>query len=183
MKRHVLYTLLFKTARVLVMHAKPLDPLIRNHPLRDAMQSLGRLQEHTRFSGSPPTSEDSRNMGTLSHLEGTTPSDCTASATHTETHIKTEDKMETFDEMLTIEDVIADLAAKQAWLSSHIDSHLDELNPMLLARLLTLHGQNASRLGRLLRDQRTLSGEAADGIAGAIERALDELSITLGTQL
>jgi hypothetical protein len=97
----------------------------------------------------------------------------------------------------TIEDVIADLAAHQRLLSACIEaildhepaprhhqaSFLDEAGPGLeeplelgeLRRLLALHGQNASRLGRLLRDQRALSGEAADGIAGAIAQALDEL--------
>ena len=50
-------------------------------------------------------------------------------------------------------------------------------------QLFALHGLNASRLGRLLRDQRALSGEAADGIAGAIAQALDELSSELGAEL
>lgn len=35
----------------------------------------------------------------------------------------------------------------------------------------------------LLRDEKALSGEAADGIAGAIGRALDELSVELGLEL
>jgi hypothetical protein len=91
--------------------------------------------------------------------------------------------MDNFEENLTIEEVIRDLAAQQAWLSNHIDNQRDELNTVNLARLLALHGQNASRLGRLLRDQRVLSGEAADSIAGAIDQAFDELSIIFGMQL
>jgi hypothetical protein len=87
------------------------------------------------------------------------------------------------DDFLVIEDVLKDLSAKQAWLSEFIDSHSDELHPALLVRLLTLHGQNAARLGKLLRDQQTLSGEAADGITAAIDQALDELSVILGTPL
>jgi len=52
-----------------------------------------------------------------------------------------------------------------------------------LANLLRIHGQNAGRLGRLLRDRQALSGEAADGISGAIAQALDELSSELGAEL
>ncbi len=52
-----------------------------------------------------------------------------------------------------------------------------------MARLLALHGQNASRIGRLLRDKRALSGASADGILGAIGQALDELSTELGVPL
>jgi len=89
--------------------------------------------------------------------------------------------------LITIADVIGDLAAKQQALSDHIDDHLADTdivpNLVNLVKLFALHGQNASRLGRLLRDQRALSGEAADGIAGAIAQALDELSTELGTDL
>ena len=52
-----------------------------------------------------------------------------------------------------------------------------------LTHLLRIHGQNASRLGRLLRDRRALSGDAADGISGAVAQALDELSNELGVEL
>ncbi len=38
-------------------------------------------------------------------------------------------------------------------------------------------------IGRLLRDQRALSGEAADGIAGALAQALDELGTEWGIEL
>jgi len=85
---------------------------------------------------------------------------------------------------LTINAIIEDLAGKQTQLSSLIEENLrDDPNIDNLARLFALHGQNASRLGRLLRDQRALSGAAADGIAGAIAQALDELSTELGTEL
>jgi hypothetical protein len=50
-------------------------------------------------------------------------------------------------------------------------------------KLFSLHGQNASRLGRLLRDQRALSGQAADGLLDAIGKALDEISTELGVTL
>jgi hypothetical protein len=84
-----------------------------------------------------------------------------------------------------IQDIIADLARKQLQLSRLIEAELTKPGTDLdtLGRLFGLHGQNASRLGRLLRDRRALTGDAADGIAGAIAQALDELSNELGTHL
>jgi hypothetical protein len=41
--------------------------------------------------------------------------------------------------------------------------------------LLGIHGQNASRLGRLLRNRRVLAGDPADDIPAAIAQAFDEL--------
>lgn len=81
----------------------------------------------------------------------------------------------------TIEEIIEDLAAKQAGLSQYIDNNQVDVEDLIA--LLTLHGSNASRLGRLLRDRRALSGEASDGIAGAIAQALDELGSELGADL
>ena len=83
----------------------------------------------------------------------------------------------------TIEEVIQDLALKQQFLSDYISRNLDEASIEQLAKLIKIHGQNASRLGRLLRDQRALSGKAADGISGAIAQALEELSYELGFPL
>ena len=84
----------------------------------------------------------------------------------------------------TIEDIIADAQLRQAQLSALI-THSLEAGAVLddVVKLFGLHGQNASRLGRLLRDRRALSGTAADGIAGAIAQALDELSTEFGVQL
>jgi hypothetical protein len=74
--------------------------------------------------------------------------------------------------------IIADLAAKQALLSRYIEQcTAEETIPLRdLARLLALHAQTASRLGRLLRDQRALGGDSADAFRHAIDQALDELS-------
>lgn len=86
----------------------------------------------------------------------------------------------------TIEDVITDAQLRQAQLSAIIDhamKHPNEHDLDGLTKLFALHGQNASRLGRLLRDRRALTGEAADGIAGAISAALDELATELGVEL
>lgn len=82
-----------------------------------------------------------------------------------------------------IDEIFADLATKQAALSGYIDAELHTLTVDGLVNLLRIHGQNASRLGRLLRDKRALSGEAADGISAAISQALDELSTELGIDL
>jgi hypothetical protein len=86
-----------------------------------------------------------------------------------------------------IDEVIRDLAKKQRRLSAYIEAYLDtHPKPLVvkdLARLFQIHGLNASRIGRLLRDQRALSGEASDGIAGAIAQALDELATELDTDL
>jgi hypothetical protein len=68
-------------------------------------------------------------------------------------------------------------------LSGYIDEKRSELEPEDYSDLLALYGQLLSRLGRLMRDQRALSGEAADGISGAIGQALDELSTHLGVEL
>ena len=85
----------------------------------------------------------------------------------------------------TIDAVIDMLYHKQILLDDFIDQILAAGRPAIeeLAHLLKIHGQNASRLGRLLRDRRGLSGDAADGISGAIAQALEELSTELGTQL
>jgi hypothetical protein len=74
--------------------------------------------------------------------------------------------------------IVCDLLAKQERLSGRIDEYLADgsLPVSDLARLLAIHSQNASRLGRLLRDKRALSDRAADAMSEAIDRALDELS-------
>ncbi|HUK86882.1 MAG TPA: hypothetical protein VLT85_04395 [Terriglobales bacterium] len=82
----------------------------------------------------------------------------------------------------TIATILADLADKQARLTDLIDA-ADPGDTRTLIRLFSLYAQIASRMGRLLRDQRALSGQAADGIAGAIAQALDELSSELGQPL
>jgi hypothetical protein len=87
-------------------------------------------------------------------------------------------------DLTKIEAVIADLAERQGQLADYLTQRLAagaELTEV--ARLFALYGQNASRLGRLLRDQRALSGTSADGLLAAIGQALDELSTELGIKL
>lgn len=85
----------------------------------------------------------------------------------------------------TIEGVIEDLAEKQAALSEYLATNLQdpEIDLATLVTIFTIHAQNASRLGRLLSQQHALSGDMADGLAGAIGQALDELSVILDTEL
>ena len=84
-----------------------------------------------------------------------------------------------------IDDVVEDLLLKQTQLSAFIEEKVaeGEMAVKEMARLLALHGQNAVRIGRLLRDQRALSGKSADGLLEAIGAALDELSTELGIEL
>jgi hypothetical protein len=83
-----------------------------------------------------------------------------------------------------IGEVVADLAERQAQLTEYLAALMERgADVEEVARLFALHGQNASRLGRLLRDQRALSGESADGLLKAIGKALDEIGEELGVEL
>jgi len=84
-----------------------------------------------------------------------------------------------------IDDVVEDALVKQTQLSAFIEQKVaeGEMGVKEMAKLLALHGQNAARIGRLLRDQRALSGKSVDGLLEAIGAALDELSTELGIDL
>jgi hypothetical protein len=87
-------------------------------------------------------------------------------------------------DLTTIEGVIGDLAERQARLTAYLEQVLAEGGDIAeVAKVFALHGQNASRLGRLLRDRRALSGDSADGLLDAIGKALDEISTELGVKL
>lgn len=58
-----------------------------------------------------------------------------------------------------------------------------DLTPVEIANLTGLLFTGANTVARLLRARRAIGGEAADGIAGAIAQALDELSTELGIEL
>jgi hypothetical protein len=88
----------------------------------------------------------------------------------------------------SIDDVIQDLAAKQARLSAYIDTLLDgrgeaRPRPEDVTRLMALHAQTASRLGRLLRDRAALSGSRDADLQAGIDAALDDLGRELGIDL
>lgn len=82
--------------------------------------------------------------------------------------------------LVSIDDVIADLLDKQERLSALLDDAA-EVND--LVKLFGLHSQNASRLGRLLRDRQALGESPAEGLLAVIDQALDELSRELGLEL
>jgi len=82
----------------------------------------------------------------------------------------------------TLAETLDALIERETRLGELIDAADPDDLPTLI-KLFSLHAQIASRIGRLLRDQRALGGQAADGIAGAIAQALDELSNELGIPL
>lgn len=55
--------------------------------------------------------------------------------------------------------------------------------PALQVKVAAALTAGTGRVARLLRDQRALTGQAADGLTAAIARALDELSTELGVAL
>lgn len=61
------------------------------------------------------------------------------------------------------------------------ESQVDDLK--LLTKVVEVLGVGINRVAKLLRDKRALSGEAGDGLVGAIGKALDELSSELGFEL
>jgi hypothetical protein len=83
----------------------------------------------------------------------------------------------------TIETIILDLCIKQARLSRYIEEHSADMSPGELASFLRIHGMNASRLGRLLRDKHALLGDADDAMNEIIREALKELNEEWGTDL
>jgi hypothetical protein len=72
---------------------------------------------------------------------------------------------------------IADLDRRIKDLSDYIDAHsAEDLDPLEYVKLLGLHGQLTSRLGRLLRDRQTVAGAEDDRLQAAIDDALDHLA-------
>jgi hypothetical protein len=87
---------------------------------------------------------------------------------------------------LDLNAVIYDLAEKHAQVSALIDDCLESpetASPAELLRLMQHHAQTASRLGRLLRDQKAVAGPVDDALLAAIGRTLDELSAEWGIDL
>lgn len=76
----------------------------------------------------------------------------------------------------SIDDVVSDLMSKQEQLSAYIAEKVDGMDSEELVKLLALSAQNASRLGRLFRDQRMLSGDAGDGLLQAVNRLMDDIN-------
>jgi len=79
---------------------------------------------------------------------------------------------------VTIDDAIGGLVDKLNRIDALIAS--GNLSSQELIRLFSLYTQASSRLGRLLRARRTISGDAADGLSNAVARALEEVAEILG---
>ncbi len=80
----------------------------------------------------------------------------------------------------TLNEIIGDLKERIAQMAAMIDRLTESKSKEgLLVKVFAQHAESASRLGRLLRDRRALSGAAADGFAGAVAQALDEVSTLL----
>ena len=74
-----------------------------------------------------------------------------------------------------IDTVLARLSDQLLGLSTYIDRHWSELDVACLARLLSVHGQSAARLGRLLSDRAAIYGPPPDPLHQAIDGALYDL--------
>ena len=59
----------------------------------------------------------------------------------------------------------------------------DDVSIPEVVKIVALVFRSTKAMSTLLRDEKALSGEAAEGIAGAIGQALDELSMELGLEL
>jgi hypothetical protein len=82
---------------------------------------------------------------------------------------------------ITLDDEIALCRSATRQLAEHL--HFPDLPPEDYAKLATLLFAGARTIAKLLRDKRALSGDSADGIAGAIGQALDELATEWGLPL
>ena len=75
---------------------------------------------------------------------------------------------------------IDDLMAKQARLSALLDRVMDVREAMML---VSLHSQNAARLGKLMLDKKALQKDARDEFEEALNEVLEELAEELGLRL
>ena len=80
-------------------------------------------------------------------------------------------------EFTTIDDLIDDLMEKQARLSALLDRVMDVREAMML---VSLHSQNAARLGKLMLNKKALQKDAEDPFQQALNEVLDELEEELG---
>jgi hypothetical protein len=83
-------------------------------------------------------------------------------------------------EFTTIDDLIDDLMAKQARLSALLDRVMDVREAMML---VSLHSQNAARLGKLMLDKKALQKDARDEFEEALDKVLEEVTEELGLRL
>ena len=79
-----------------------------------------------------------------------------------------------------IDDAVEDLQRRLTQVAALMDETDD---PEFLLDVFKLYAQGTSRYGRLLRDQRALSGESADSLLEALSQAVDEIGTELGIDL
>jgi len=83
-------------------------------------------------------------------------------------------------EFTTIDDLIDDLMAKQARLSALLNRVEDVREAMML---VSLHSQNAARLGKLMLNKKALQKDPRDEFEEALQDVLAELEEELGLSL
>jgi uncharacterized protein YoxC len=83
-------------------------------------------------------------------------------------------------EFTTIDDLIDDLMEKQARLSVLLDRVMDVREAMML---VSLHSQNAARLGKLMLNKKALEKDAQDPFEQVLYEVLEELDEELGLSL
>lgn len=83
---------------------------------------------------------------------------------------------------MSLEDEIALARAALRRVLTHLNENPD-LATADLVNLLALAFRGTHTVARLLRDQRALTGVAADGLLGSIAQALDELGTEWGVEL
>jgi len=80
-------------------------------------------------------------------------------------------------EISGISDAVQDLERRLSMLASYLERVED---PEAMMSALGLYGQMVSRYGRLLRDKKALSGEAADSVLENLAIAAENLGAQLG---
>ena len=83
-------------------------------------------------------------------------------------------------EFTTIDDLIDDLMAKQARLSVLLDRVMDVREAMML---VSLHSQNAARLGKLMLNKKALQKDPRDEFEETLNEVLGEIVEELGLSL
>ena len=83
-------------------------------------------------------------------------------------------------EFTTIDDLIDDLMEKQARLSALLDRVMDVREAMML---VSLHSQNAARLGKLMLNKKALEQDVEGSFEKALHDVLEELEEELGLRL
>ena len=87
------------------------------------------------------------------------------------------------DDMTLDDEIACARIALRRILSVLVKPDIADTDPGLVARLAGLAFRGTRPVARLLRDQRALSGGAAEGLSGAIAQALDELGTEWGLEL